>query len=440
MFSKLRQLALDYGTVVALLLMCVILSILTLKDQPQKDESAAERFGKRIARRYDKGDLVLIVVGDSAEDRAFEARLRETLQAAQLKVETVVGAPSDARNKLVDLQASEAPLKMIAANYRTVSWLLFSDLATDFPRLKEVKVEAPPAYRWPTFLKASNLLNVANQIAVIAIIAVGMTIVIITGGIDLSVGSLIALSSVVAAYYIREYGGGYEANVTQLCIGSFLGILVCALIGAFSGAMVIGMDIPPFIVTLAMMMVAKGMAFIVADNESIPEVADRFTWLGREASFGLPNAVLLMLGTYFVAHVTLSRTVLGRHIYAVGDNQQAAWLSGIRVRRVLMFTYIVCGMLAGVGGIVVASTHKSGDPNYGVMYELYVIAAVVVGGTSLSGGRGTILGTLVGALIIGVINNGMNLLKIDAFVQNVILGLVILGSVMLDKLKGGPIK
>jgi ribose transport system permease protein len=196
------------------------------------------------------------------------------------------------------------------------------------------------------------------------------------------------------------------------------------------------MDFPPFIVTLATMMVASGAAFLLADGHSIPELPASYTKLGRDADLlGIPNAVVLMGLTYLVAHLLLSRTVLGRHIYAVGDNRQAAWLSGIPVKRVLLFTYAASGLLAGVGGIVVASNYQSGDPRYGIMYELFVIAAVVVGGTSLSGGRGTVIGTLIGAFIIGVINNGMNLLQVNPYAQKVILGLVILGAVMLDKLK-----
>ena len=148
----------------------------------------------------------------------------------------------------------------------------------------------------------------------------------------------------------------------------------------------------------------------------------------------IPNAVCLTLVLYVIAHIVMSKTVLGRYVYAVGDNRQAAWLSGVPVKRVLMFTYILSGLLAGVGGVVLSSTFRSGEPTFGIMYELYVIAAVVVGGTSLTGGRGTVVGTLIGALLIGVINNGMNLLHVTAYWQKVILGLVILGAVLLDRL------
>ena len=323
----------------------------------------------------------------------------------------------------------------VAGNQVTANWLLFQTLAVDFPELGSCRVVKPQPYRWPTFLKSENLLNVANQISVIAIIAVGMTYVIIAGGIDLSVGSLIALSSVVAALLIRRWGGP-DAGVGAMCAGSLAGILVCGLVGAFSGLMVIAMDIPPFIVTLAMMMSASGGAFLLADGHSIPEVPSSNIWLGLGVTwFDIPNAVVLMAITYLLANLLLTKTVLGRYIYAVGGNREAARLSGIPHRSVILFTFITSGLLAGVGGVVFASTYQSGDPRYGNMYELYVIAAVVVGGTSLAGGRGTIVGTLIGAFIIAVIDNGMNLLQVNAYAQKIILGLVILAAVMLDRVK-----
>jgi ribose transport system permease protein len=379
---------------------------------------------------------VLIVTQSSDEDARFAAALRDALESGGMTVTSVAGSPRDARRALREFAQSQRRLDVIAGTYATANWLVFRDLSADFRALSEVQVVQPRPYTWPTFLRTDNLLNVANQIAVIAIIAVGMTFVIIAGGIDLSVGSLIALSSVVAGVLIRNFGGGTSADVFALTLASLIAMFACGAVGAFSGAMVISMGIPPFIVTLAMMMVASGVAFLLADGNSIPELPLSYTWLGRGADLlGIPNAVVLMLLTYVLAHLLLTRTVLGRHIYAVGDNQQAAWLSGISVRRVLLFTYIASGVLAGVGGIVVASTYQSGDPRYGIMYELYVIAAVVVGGTSLSGGRGTIFGTLIGAFIIGVINNGMNLLQVNPYAQKVILGAVILAAVMLDRLQ-----
>jgi ribose transport system permease protein len=194
--------------------------------------------------------------------------------------------------------------------------------------------------------------------------------------------------------------------------------------------------IPPFIGTLAMMLVGSGLAYLLAQGQSIYQIPDSFVWLGRGADlFGLPNAVVLMLVLYALAQVLMSRMKLGRYLYAVGGNPEAARLSGVPVRRVLLFAYVVSGLLAGVGGVVMASQLKSGSPTYGSMYELYVIAAVVVGGTSLSGGEGRMLGTLTGAFTIAVIQNGMNLTNVESYTQKVVLGVVILGAVLLDKLR-----
>jgi len=207
-------------------------------------------------------------------------------------------------------------------------------------------------------------------------------------------------------------------------------------VGGFTGAMITGFAIPPFIVTLSMMMMASGTAYLMSGGESVYQVPASFVWLGREASFlSIPNAVLLMLILYITAHIMMSRTKWGRYVYAVGGNAEAARLSGVPVKRVELFAYALSGLLAGLGGIVMASQLKSGAPTYGQMYELYVIAAVVVGGTSLSGGEGKIFGTLIGAFIIAVIQNGMNLMNIESYTQKVILGLVILIAVLLDKIK-----
>jgi ribose transport system permease protein len=219
---------------------------------------------------------------------------------------------------------------------------------------------------------------------------------------------------------------------------SLAGIALCGGAGAVSGSLVAVFGIPPFIATLAMMLVASGAAFVLSRGESIYQVPESFTWLGRATAFGLPNAVLLTLLLYSVAHVLLSWTVLGRHIYAVGNNPQAARFSGISLRNVRLTVYTLCGAMAGVGGVVIASQLQSGAPTYGVMYELYAIAAVVVGGTSLHGGRGGVAGTLVGALIIAVIQNGMNLTGVESYTQKIVLGLVILAAVLLDRLTRGP--
>jgi ribose transport system permease protein len=320
-------------------------------------------------------------------------------------------------------------------------------VVASIPALAGAIVLEPETYRWPTFLLPSNLRNIANQIAVIAILAVGMTLVIISGGIDLSVGSLIALSAVVAAGLVGMMGGE-AAGAGVLLVAALAAIGLCALVGLFSGFVVTRFRVPPFIATLGMMQVASGIAYILSHGKPIYRLPGSSVALGRETDplLGVPWAVWLMLVLYAAAHLVMSRTAFGRHVYAVGSNEEAARLAGVRVKRVLVAVYLGSGLLAGLGGVVTASQLKSGAPTYGMLYELYVIAAVVVGGTSLSGGEGKILGTLIGAFIIAVIQNGMNLANVESYTQKVVLGLVILGAVLLDRFKqrglarrrGGP--
>jgi ribose transport system permease protein len=294
----------------------------------------------------------------------------------------------------------------------------------------------PTARRWPSFLKADNLLNVANQIAVIAILAAGMTLVIIAGGIDLSVGSLIALSAVLGTLLIRRYAGAESASPAGMVAWCLVAILACGLVGAASGLVVTAFAVPSFIVTLGVMMMTSGAAFLVTEGESVYQLPDSFVWLGRGADLaGVPNAVVLTGLLYVAAHLVLTRTAFGRYVYAVGGNAEAARLAGVRVSVVIVLVFAVSGLLAGLGGVVMASQLKSGSPTYGQTYELYVIAAVVVGGTSLSGGEGNVLGTLLGALLIAVIQNGMNLTGVESYTQRVVLGAIIVGAVLLDRLK-----
>jgi ribose transport system permease protein len=314
---------------------------------------------------------------------------------------------------------------------------VFNNLGERFPALGTPRLVFAHSYKWPTFLNAENLLNVANQMAVVAILAAGMTIVIVTGGIDLSVGSLIALSAVVVAFLIRE-SGGVAAGAATLIVCSIASIAMCAVIGLLSGTIITTFRVPPFIATLGVMLVANGLAYKIAKGQSIADVPKAFAWLGQgKGLFSIPHAVVLMGLIYVVTHLLMSRTALGRHIYAVGGNADAARLSGVRIGRVRLFAYTFCGALAGLGGILLASQLTSGSPTYGTGYELDVIAAVVVGGASLSGGEGRIIGSLVGSLIIAVIKNGMNLTGVESYDQKVVLGLVILGAVLLDQARRG---
>jgi len=380
---------------------------------------------------------VLIAASDQPDDAAFAASIESALTASGAEVVAIAkGEPKDALEALMKINAAGGKLDAIACTQVTGAWLVFSDLKTKFPALGDPRVITPRSYRWPNFLKSENLLNIANQIAVIAIVAVGMTMVIITGGIDLSVGSLLALSAVLCARFIRDYAGGVNASLGGMLLACIAAIALCGIVGAFSGTMITRFAIPPFIVTLAMMLVGSGLAYILAKGQSIYQIPDSFVWLGRGADlFSMPNAVVLMLVLYALAHVLMSRMKLGRYLYAVGGNGEAARLSGVPVKRVLMFAYIASALLAGLGGVIMASQLKSGSATYGNMYELYVIAAVVVGGTSLSGGEGKMLGTLTGAFTIAVIQNGMNLTNVESYTQKVVLGLVILGAVLLDKVR-----
>ncbi len=429
----------DYGMVFVLAILCAFFSVATYSEQSPTGEAAARQVASTLSAQFGDKGKVLIVARDQADEALFANKLEAALEKTGTKPLAVVkGEPKDARAALQKIASSGGPLDAIACTRTTAAWHVFADLKTDFPTLGTPRLVQPSTEKWPNFLKSENLVNIANQIAVIAIIAIGMTMVIITGGIDLSVGSLIALSAVLASRFIRDYAGAEQASVLGMTLASIAAMLICGLIGAFSGGMITVFGIPPFIVTLAMMLVGSGLAYILAAGQSIYQLPDSFVWLGRGEGFlKIPNAVLLMLILYVAAHVLMSRMRLGRHLYAVGGNREAARLSGVPVRRVLMFAYIASALLAGLGGVIMASQLKSGSATYGNMYELYIIAAAVVGGTSLSGGEGKIFGTLIGAFTIAVIQNGMNLTNVESYTQKVVLGCVILGAVLLDKIRHG---
>ncbi|MDZ4701608.1 MAG: ABC transporter permease [Rhodothermales bacterium] len=422
-----------YGMVLVLLALCLFYAFMTMAEQNPRGADAAAAIADDLREAAGEGAVVLVTKAN-AEHQQFADALGAMLRDAGVPVTGVVrGEPTEIREGLEALAATGVAVAAIGTpqDYATI----VGNITSRIPPLAGAKITAPRSYRWPTFLLANNLRNVANQIVVIAILAVGMTMVIITAGIDLSVGSLIALSAVVAAWIIRAMGGA-DASLGVMLFASVSAILMCGMVGFVSGMTITQFKVPPFITTLAVMLVASGFAYIISRGESIYEVPDSYVWLGRGADlFSIPNAVILMAVIYLLAHILMTRTTLGRYIYAVGGNPEAARLSGIRVNSVLLFVYTVGGMLAGLGGIVQASQLKSGAPTYGLLYELYVIAAVVVGGTSLAGGEGRIMGTLVGALIIAVIQNGMNLTGVESYTQKVVLGMVILVAVLLDMLK-----
>lgn len=406
--------------------LCVLFSVLTWREQPVEGGGGGAALARDVVAEFgDEGVRVLVVSRKGGDDGAFVAAFERGVGASKVEVLRVVsGTPRDAK-----LAVEELDPEVVACPPGVAAWPVFSGVAE--------KVRTTRAGYGASFLKAENLLNIASQISVIAILAIGMTMVIITAGIDLSVGSLIALSAVVTTWLIQRWGGE-SAGMGMMLVACLGGVLVCGCAGLFTGTMVSRFTMPPFIVTLGMMLMARGLSYTIAGGETIYQVPDGFTWLGRAALVGgIPVSVVLMVLLYAVAHVLMGHTALGRYVYAVGGNAEAARLSGVAVKRIKLMVYTVCGALAGLGGVVMASQLKSGSGTYGQMYELYVIAAVVVGGTSLFGGKGKIIGTLIGAFIIAVIRNGMNLLNMNEFTQNIVLGGVILVAVLLERLKSG---
>jgi ribose/xylose/arabinose/galactoside ABC-type transport system permease subunit len=281
------------------------------------------------------------------------------------------------------------------------------------------------------FLTVANLANVTLQTSVLAIIAAGMTFVILTAGIDLSVGSLVAISGVVCALLLKVEG----PVPAVIALGIAGGIAVGLLSGCVSGLVISRFSVTPFIATLAMMTIWRGAAYLLVGGRPVWGLPEAFDFLGSGRLLGVPFPTVVMFGVYAVAWFVLAHTPFGRYVYAVGGNPEAARLAGIRTFRVIVLVYVVSGVLAAVSGILLASRMSSGQPNAGLMFELEVIAAVVVGGTSLFGGRGGIVGTFFGAMLIGVLRNGLNLVGVGSYVQQVVLGFVILLAVMLDQVR-----
>ncbi|WP_458414274.1 ABC transporter permease subunit [Schinkia sp. CFF1] len=281
----------------------------------------------------------------------------------------------------------------------------------------------------PNFLSLNNILNVLRQVSINALIAFGMTFVILTGGIDLSVGSILALSAALTAGFIS---GGMDP-----ILGMVIGLLAGALMGAFNGLIITKGKVAPFIATLATMTIFRGLTLVYTDGKPITGLSDSasFVLMGRGYFFGIPVPVIWMLLSFFVLFFILKKTTFGRRVYAIGGNEEAAILSGIKANRVKIWVYLITGLLSALAGIILTSRLNSAQPTAGAAYELDAIAAVVLGGTSLSGGRGWIFGTIIGALIIGVLNNGLNLLNVSSFYQQVVKGGVILLAVLLDRKK-----
>ncbi|MFG6432933.1 ABC transporter permease [Roseateles sp. LYH14W] len=293
------------------------------------------------------------------------------------------------------------------------------------------------------FFTVGNAMTVSLQVTTIVYLGIGATLVILTGGIDLSVGSVLALSGVVAGMLVKA---GMPVAPAMA-----LGVVVGGLCGAINGWCVTRLRLPPFIATLGMMLVARGVALQLTDARAISGLGEAFGVLGNGALWrieeideqgfpnvifpGIPYPVLLMIVLAIAAAILLRRTTLGRHLHAVGSNGEAARLSGVNVNGVAMFAYVASGALAGLAGCVLMSRLVTAQPNEGVMYELDAIAAAVIGGTSLLGGVGTISGTVIGAFVIGILRNGLNMNGVSSFTQQIIIGLVILVTVWIDQLR-----
>ena len=276
----------------------------------------------------------------------------------------------------------------------------------------------------PHFLTVSNLLNIAQQTSINAIVAVGMTFVIISGGIDLSVGSIVALAGVALGAMLQT---GYPLPVAlaaSLAAGTACGML--------NGALVSVGGLPPFIATLGMMSAARGTALVFTEGRPISGFDDGFRVLATGSIGFVPAPVVVMIVVYVVAHIVLTRTTFGRYTYAIGGNEEATRLSGVAVRFHKTLIYGTSGLISAVAAIVLTARLNSAQPIAGMMYELDAIAATVIGGTSLMGGQGTLAGTLVGALIMGVLRNGLNLLGVSSFLQQIVIGVVIVSAVLVD--------
>ncbi len=286
------------------------------------------------------------------------------------------------------------------------------------------------------FLTTANAWNVLRQVSVNICLSVGMTLVVLTAGIDLSVGSILALCGAITASLLKF---GVELEVLNLFIGFgsssaiIVGIMIGAGIGWFNGWTITKFKVPPFVATLAMLTIARGLTMLWTDGFPINGLGEEFAFIGTGWLLGIPMPVWITAVVVALAVVLTRKTKFGRHIYAIGGNERAARLSGVNIKRVKTSVYAIAGALAAVGGIIVTSRLDSAQPNAGISYELDAIAAVVIGGTSLSGGKGSIMGAVLGGIIIGVLNNGLVLLNVSPFWQQVVKGLVILIAVIIDK-------
>ena len=280
------------------------------------------------------------------------------------------------------------------------------------------------------FFSTRTIWSIIEQVSMFGIIAIGVTFAIITTGIDLSSGSIVALTSVVAASVVT---GGDTVSAAILAFS--LSLLLGALLGAINGGLTAIGSIPPFIATLGMMIIARGAAQLYSDGRPIDASSEAFTWISDVSFLGLPGLVILYIIIVIASHILLSRSTFGRHVYAVGGNLNAAKICGINTTKTLIWVYVLAGALSGLAGALLAARTYAGNPSYGLAWELDAIAAAVIGGVSLSGGIGTIPMCVIGALIIGTTNKGLNMMGVDPYWQQIVKGLIIVIAVLIDTLK-----
>jgi putative xylitol transport system permease protein len=281
------------------------------------------------------------------------------------------------------------------------------------------------------FLSATNLRNVLRQTSINGLLAIGMTFVILTGGIDLSVGSVLAFGGMAAAVFASTSIG----EQYPLWVAVPIGLLAGVALGLVNGSVVAFFRVPPFVVTLGMLSIARGLTLITSNGMPVSRLSSEYIAIGQGVIYGVPVPVLIFFGVFGIAWVVLYHTTFGRYVYAVGGNEEAARISGVNARLVKFVVYGISGALAALGGIILSARTTAGLPQAGVAYELDAIAAVVIGGTSLAGGQGRLVGTLIGALIIGVVNNGLDLLGVSAYYQLTLKGTIIVAAVLLDSLR-----
>lgn len=281
----------------------------------------------------------------------------------------------------------------------------------------------------PFFFTGDNINNILLQMSVNGIVAIGMTFVIITGGIDLSVGSIVAVAGILYGVVFKATGG---SDVLTLLVTLATG----ALLGAVNGILISKGRLPAFISTLGMMQVARGLSLLISGSRPISGFSSFLISLGGGKILGISVPIIIMLIIYVIAFLVLRYSMLGRNLYAVGGNKEASRLSGINIDRVTFATYVISGLMSGIAAIVLTGRLNTATPQAGTQYEMDAIASVVIGGASLAGGRGNVIGTFIGALIISVVRNGMNILNVNTYLQQIFLGLIIIGAVFIDAMRG----